>query len=125
MWRRDLYRLDDVKVFLHEARTLCGNGEAFIHFIMSRHADIQRGKFDMGRRKMPWLEYVSRGRVTEAAPDKETTYKPTLPYSFGEFDFTSLGATVSAQAVDPVVLKEEVGMEGFIGRPVSAKWKKG
>ena len=51
--------------------------------------------------------------LTEASPDTATTYKPTLPSSFGVFDFRSLGARVSAQAVDPIVLKEEVGMEGF------------
>jgi hypothetical protein len=60
----DLYRLDDVKMFLQDARTLCGNGESFVECIMSRHTDIQRGKFDKGRRKMPWLEYVSRGRIS-------------------------------------------------------------
>ena len=62
-FRKDLHRSDDVKMFLQEVRTLCGKGETFIGSIMARHADVQRGKFDKGRRKMPWLEYVSGGRI--------------------------------------------------------------
>jgi hypothetical protein len=30
---------------------------------MARHSDVQRGKFDGGRRKMPWLE-VTTGRIS-------------------------------------------------------------
>jgi hypothetical protein len=60
---RDLQRLNDVRFFLKEAETSCRNGGIFIDSIMARHADIQKGKFDKGRRKMPWLEFFSRNRI--------------------------------------------------------------
>ncbi|MBW1706312.1 MAG: hypothetical protein JRJ86_14265 [Deltaproteobacteria bacterium] len=60
--------------------------------------------------------------LTEAAPDTQSSYKPMLPSSFGNFDFRAFGAIVSAQAVDPKVLQEEVGMEGFVrNRSLHAK----
>lgn len=60
--------------------------------------------------------------LTEATPDTQATYKPTLPLSFGMYDFSSLGINVSAQAVDPHVPQEEIGIEGFIKiRPLHAK----
>ncbi len=36
---------------------------AFIGAIVGRHTDIQHGKFDRGRRKMPWIE-LNDGRIT-------------------------------------------------------------
>ena len=54
--------------------------------------------------------------LTEAAPDKQGTYRPKLPESFASFDARSIGVTASAVAVDPRVPPEEVGMtEGFSG----------
>jgi len=59
---------------------------------------------------------------TEAVPDTQTTYKPSLPDHYGTFDFRSLGVKVFARAVDPAVLREEVDMEGFNRRrPLHAK----
>ena len=54
--------------------------------------------------------------LTEAAPDKEATFKPRLPTSFGDFDARSLGLEALALAVDPGVPPEEVGLgEEFTG----------
>lgn len=54
--------------------------------------------------------------LTEAAPDKQGTYKPRLPESFATFDARSIGVSASAFAVDPRVPPEEVGMgDEFIG----------
>ena len=62
-FRKHLNRLDDVKVFLQEAASACGRGRALTEKIMQRHSEVQRGKFDRGRRKMPWVEYTSHGRI--------------------------------------------------------------
>jgi hypothetical protein len=60
--------------------------------------------------------------ITEATPDYQTSYKPTLPKTFGSFDFGAFGVAVTAQAADPQVLVEEVGVEGFVrNRPLHAK----
>jgi len=48
-------RLSDVGNFL-EAAGAAPTPEVFIRTTIARHADVQHGKFDRGRRKMPWLE---------------------------------------------------------------------
>jgi hypothetical protein len=55
-FRANLDRLDDVRRFLESAAGAVADHSAFIDAFISRHTDIQRGKFDRGRRKMPWLE---------------------------------------------------------------------
>jgi hypothetical protein len=54
-FRRELDRLNDVKVFLSAAAEVSQKGQ-FVETLLDRHADIQRGKFDRGRRKLPWIE---------------------------------------------------------------------
>lgn len=71
-----------------------------------------------------WLKSDAQlSLLTEAAPDKETTYKPKLPESFGAFDARSLGVDAVALAVDPRVPPDEVGLgEEFTGtRALHAK----
>jgi len=61
-FRRDLDRLQDVRLFLELAAAKADDSRDFILEVMKRHTDVQRGKFDRGRRKMPWLE-VNEGKV--------------------------------------------------------------
>lgn len=64
-FRQDLDRLSDVRRFLEEASSAVSDCEAFIGTIINRHTDVQHGKFDRGRRKMPWLErHESRINLT-------------------------------------------------------------
>ena len=54
--------------------------------------------------------------LTEAAPDRETTFKPKLPETYSNFDSRTVGINAWAMAVDPRVPPEEIGMsEEFIG----------
>ncbi len=62
-FRHDLHRLEDTRRFLELASAACGSAEALSRELMARHGDVQRGKFDRGRRKMPWLE-VTSGRIS-------------------------------------------------------------
>lgn len=57
----DLARLADVRAFLVQAAGACTSSTSLVDAIASRHADVQRGKFDRGRRKMPWVERGSGG----------------------------------------------------------------
>lgn len=61
--------------------------------------------------------------LTEAAPDRQTTFKPVLPESFGDFDAGAIGVNANALAVDPRVPPEDVGMgDEFTGsRALHAK----
>jgi hypothetical protein len=55
-FREGLDRLADVRRFLEAAAGVVNDHSSFIDALTGRHADIQHGKFDRGRRKMPWLE---------------------------------------------------------------------
>jgi CRISPR/Cas system-associated exonuclease Cas4 (RecB family) len=58
-FRRDLDRLNDVEVFLSSAAAANNQTRVFIEALLDRHTDVQRGKFDRGRRKLPWIERKS------------------------------------------------------------------
>lgn len=62
-FRENLDRLGDVRRFLESAVGSVADHSAFIEAFLSRHTDIQHGKFDRGRRKMPWLERTD-ARIT-------------------------------------------------------------
>ena len=55
-FRQDLHRLSDVRKFLEEASAAVTDIQPFIGVLITRHTDVQRGKLDHGRRKMPWIE---------------------------------------------------------------------
>ena len=59
----DLHRLDDTRRFLECASASSGSPESLTREVLARHGDVQRGKFDRGRSKMPWLE-VTAGRIS-------------------------------------------------------------
>jgi len=61
-FRQNLERLSDVRRFLEDASFTTSDVRSFVDTIASRHSDIQRGKFDKGRRKMPWIE-LNDGRI--------------------------------------------------------------
>lgn len=62
-FRRDIHRLEDTRRFLERASAACGTTSSLSRELMERHSDVQRGKFDKGRRKVPWLE-VTAGRIS-------------------------------------------------------------
>lgn len=54
-------RIEDVHHFLLQAASVANDVAMFCQTVLSRHADVQHGKFDRGRRKMPWVEEGSQG----------------------------------------------------------------
>lgn len=48
-------RLANVVGFAGQAGRAASSRE-FLHVLLSRHRDVQHGKFDRGRRKLPWIE---------------------------------------------------------------------
>ena len=55
-FRDGLERLHDVELFLQHLRHSATRTSDFVSGLLERHADVQRGKFDRGRPKMPWIE---------------------------------------------------------------------
>ena len=58
-FRENLDRLSDVRRFLEAISGAVQDNSAFVEAVITRHADVQHGKFDRGRRKMPWLERIN------------------------------------------------------------------
>lgn len=56
IFRRDLGRLKDVQEFLDKAAASATTCRGFVEAILDRHTNVQNGKFDRGRRKLPWIE---------------------------------------------------------------------
>jgi hypothetical protein len=54
-------RIDDALRFLERAAMSCGSAVELCDHLLSRHTEVQRGKFDGGRRKMPWIESATAG----------------------------------------------------------------
>ena len=64
-FKHEIQRLDDIRESLlavADASTVNGC-EGLAKAIVRRHRDVQNGKFDGGRRKMPWIEESMRGFV--------------------------------------------------------------
>ena len=55
-FRLGLDRLADVRTFLEQAAKCCQSLVVLSGEILARHREVQLGKFDRGRRKMPWIE---------------------------------------------------------------------
>ena len=58
LFRLDLQLLEETRRCVERAAACDSNGRLAAE-LMARHADVQRGKFDRGRRKMPWLELTN------------------------------------------------------------------
>lgn len=93
LFRQEIHRLDDTRRFMEQAAAACHSPVSLTREIMERHADVQRGKFDKGRRKMPWLEVtadrISLTMTRVGGLDREAT-KPTQisahPYRLSSAD---------------------------------------
>jgi hypothetical protein len=92
-FRENLDRLSDVRRFLESASGAAHDNTAFVDAVISRHADVQHGKFDRGRRKMPWFERnSSRIQLTmtrSGGMNREATQSAHInphPYRLGAAD---------------------------------------
>jgi|688.fasta_scaffold71475_2 hypothetical protein len=56
LFKENINRLEPARRFIELATSSCGSNKQLALAIMAHHDDVQRGKFDRGRRKMPWLE---------------------------------------------------------------------
>jgi hypothetical protein len=76
-FRIGLQRVEDTRRFLERASASCGSPESLTREVLARHGDVQRGKFDRGRSKMPWLEitadHISMTMTRVGGLNKEAT----------------------------------------------------
>ena len=92
-FRQDSHRLEDTRRFLERAAAACGSRSALTRELVDRHFDVQQGKFDKGRRKMPWLEVtadrISLTMTRVGGLDREATLPTSIaphPYRLSSAD---------------------------------------
>lgn len=59
-FKKGIEYLDDVLKLLEDASNGSESAVRLAEILTERHTDVQRGKFDHGRRKMPWMEIQNR-----------------------------------------------------------------
>jgi hypothetical protein len=98
---RDLERLADVRQFLERAAGSAEDIGALTTIVYERHADVQRGKFDRGRRKMPWLEKTTAGLARTATRAGGLQFEATEVADIGPHPYrlASADALVAAGGV--------------------------
>jgi hypothetical protein len=105
VFRANLDRLSDVREFLEKAMAAVDDVDAFLSAFIVRHTEVQHGKFDRGRRKMPWLERTdTRVNLTMTrtgganrelrSPDEIAPH----PYRLGAADALVMGARRAAHS---------------------------
>jgi hypothetical protein len=75
---RDLARLGDARDFL-KAAAAAGDPLALSDVLLRRHRDVQHGKLDRGRRKMPWIDEVEGGIALTSARVGGLGFEATEP----------------------------------------------
>jgi hypothetical protein len=86
----DMERIEDARRFIERAAIACDSPGSLCDELLARHTDVQHGKFDRGRRKMPWIESTATGlalTVTRTggqgfevrSPDQITPHPYRLP----------------------------------------------
>ncbi len=78
-FKRELERLRDVRAFLVELSKAASTPGGFVDEVLRRHADVQHGKFDHGRRKLPWVEVTNGNAVLTLARAKQVGHEPRRP----------------------------------------------
>ncbi len=95
--RRDIGRLDDVRTFLAQASA--GSPMVLVAALLERHDAVQRGKWDQGRPKLPWVRRHDGGVSLTLAnaggfdhEPKEVTQVAPHPYRLQAADALSRAA---------------------------------
>jgi hypothetical protein len=102
-FRDGLPRMQDVRAFLSGVRTCAPGCDRIALLVLTRHAEVQHGKFDRGRRKLPWLEAhadrvsLTLARSSEVRGEPKTT-SDIRPH---EYRTAAADALIAAAEVAP------------------------
>jgi hypothetical protein len=104
-FRENLDRLADVRRFLEITSGTVADHSAFIDALINRHTDVQHGKFDRGRRKMPWLErnngHINLTMTRAGGMNQEASQPAHItphPYRLGSADALISASLKAAQS---------------------------
>ncbi len=97
-----LVRMQDVRAFLAAASRSGGSAGEIALAVLSRHADVQHGKFDRGRRKSPWLEVQGTCVSLTLARASEVRGEPRSPDDVRPHEYRTASADALLFAGDEV-----------------------
>jgi len=86
-FKRELERLRDVRAFFVELAKATLTSDELVDQVLRRHTEVQHGKFDQGRRKLPWVEAVDGNAVLTLARAPQVGREPyragdVLPHEY-------------------------------------------
>ena len=76
-----------VESFLNTLRDSLGDNVAMVDAVLSRHKDVQQGKFDRGQRKAPWIERNGSAIALTMAPSTNRTKEITQPNEIAPHEY--------------------------------------
>lgn len=92
-FKKDLERLKEVRAFLS---AFGGTGsDAASHFVdrvLRHHADVQHGKLDQGRRKLPWIEVEQSRAVLTLARSPQVATEPSVQTDTAAHEYRTASA---------------------------------
>ena len=91
-FKRELERLRDVRTFLVELSQAASTLGGAVEQVIRRHTDVQRGKFDHGRRKLPWIEVTNGNAVLTLARAKQVSHEPRQPDDLPPHEYRTAAA---------------------------------
>lgn len=97
-FRKDLGRLDDIRAFLGGLSGGAANPTSLVEGVLGRHADVQHGKLDRGRRKLSWVELVDGSAVLTLARSPQVGREPRRTEDIAPHAYRTTSADALIQA---------------------------
>jgi hypothetical protein len=91
-FRDGLARMQDVRAFLGAVSACSTGGDDVTMVVLTRHAEVQHGKFDRGRRKLPWLEPQADRVCLTLARSSEVRGEPKTTSDIRPHEFRTVAA---------------------------------
>jgi hypothetical protein len=91
-FKKDLDRLKDVRGFFSELASDVVRPGTLVEKVLARHSAVQQGKFDQGRRKLPWLEVAGESVRLTLARASEVRGEPRRPEDIAPHEYRTRSA---------------------------------
>ena len=99
-FKLELERLKDVRAFLVEVSRSGSTPNGLVDQVLRRHADVQHGKFDRGRRKLPWVEAANGNAVLTLARATQVAGEPCCPEDLQPHEYRTASADALNRAAE-------------------------
>lgn len=96
--RNGLGRLADVRAFLARLGPRKLSAAVLVDAVLARHADVQQGKLDRGRRKLPWVEVADGVATLTLARAPEVQGEPRRVEDIVAHEYRTASADAFARA---------------------------